>query len=205
MADVIRDGMVVSLAYTLKLKDGESVDSASVEDPLEYLHGHENIVPGLEKELTGLKVGDKKDVVVSPTEGYGEYDPEDVETMDRSAIPQDYPVEVGMMIAVETDEGEILEATIREIKGKDVTLDFNPPLAGETLYFSIEIVGIREATEEELENGFIGDDFDDEDDFYDEDDLDVEFDDELDGEFDEMLEDDEDDGSPSTNNRPRAN
>ncbi len=198
MVDMIQDGAVVSLEYTLKLQNGEVIDYSEVDEPLEYLHGADNIIPGLEKELTGLQVGDAKDVRVSPAEGYGEYDPEDVEVVERKLLPRNIEMKLGMVLAIRDDDGNMSEAYVREIAPESVTLDFNHPLAGQPLFFSVKVIGLRDATPEELEHGHPhGVDFDeDEEDFEDEDDEDFEFEmeefddeDEDDDDFDEEIED----------------
>ncbi|MBX3065830.1 MAG: peptidylprolyl isomerase [Anaerolineae bacterium] len=190
MTDVVKDGMVVSIAYTLRLANGELVDASPEDDPLEYLHGADNIVPGLEHELDGLKVGDKKEVEVAPADGYGEYDPEYVEVVDRADLPKDLMLTLGMTIAVTDEEGFLEEAIVREISKDQVKLDFNHPLAGQKLHFSVEVVGIREADEEELDHGhphsLLMDE--DEDEFYDED---LDEDDDFDYEDDEDEDEDE--------------
>ncbi len=192
MADVVQDGTVVSLAYTLRLANGEVIDYSETDDPLEYLHGAENIIPGLERELTGLHVGDSKDVEVEPADGYGTYDPTDVEVVERTMLPKNMQLKLGMVLAITDDEGNLSEAVVREMSAKDVTLDFNHPLAGQKLFFSVQVIGVREASEEELAHGHPhgahgDDDFDDED--FDDEDL-LEFDEE---DFEDDEEDFEDD------------
>jgi FKBP-type peptidyl-prolyl cis-trans isomerase SlyD len=181
MANVVQDKMVISLAYTLKLANGEVIDYSEAGEPLEYLHGAGNIIPGLERALVGMKVGDSKDVEILPEEGYGEYDPDDIEEIDIQEFPPDFPMELGAEVPVSDEEGNMLIAYVREITADHVTLDFNHLLAGKKLFFSVEIVGVRDATEEELEHGHphgfddeydeYEEDFDDDDDFEDEDDL----------------------------------
>ncbi len=189
MVDVVQDGAVVSLAYTLRLSNGEVIDYSEAEDPLEYLHGAENIIPGLERELSGLHVGDSKEVELAPDDGYGAYDPEEVEVVERTLLPKDLQLKLGMVLAISDDQGNLSEAYVREIGPKNVTLDFNHPLAGQRLFFSVQVLGIREASEEELAHGHPHgpnghddfdefDEFDDEDDFDDEDFEDDDFDDE---------------------------
>jgi FKBP-type peptidyl-prolyl cis-trans isomerase SlyD len=220
MAEVVQKGKVVSLAYTLRLANGEMIDHFEADDPLEYLHGAENIVPGLERELTGLRVGDTKEVEVAPVDGYGVYDPDDVEVIERSALPKNLPLKLGMVLGITDDEGNMSEAVVREISAKAVTLDFNHPLAGQKLFFSVEVLDVRDATEDELAHGHphgddgldefdefeeLGDDdFEDLLDFDDEefDEEDFEDDDEDDDDFDDLedFEEDEDD-SPSRRTR----
>lgn len=178
MTDIIGNGKVVSLSYTLRLNNGEVVDYTEAGEPLEYLHGAENIVPGLERALEGLKVGDTRDVEVPPEDGYGAYSAEDIEVVERSQFPADLPIEVGLALELYDDEGDSMEAYVREVGDKHVTLDFNHPLAGETLHFAVEVLAIRPATDEELDHGHPhgmydedeDEDFEDDDDLEDEDD-----------------------------------
>lgn len=187
MTDIVQDGKVVSLAYTLRLTNGEVIDFSDANEPLEYLHGAANIVPGLERALTGLQIGQSKEVEVAPADGYGAYDPEEVEVVEREQLPKEFPLELGMTLAVSDDEGNLEEAYVREIGPNSVTLDYNHPLAGQALLFSVEVVDVREATAEELEHGhphgLEEEDYEDEDD---------DFDDLLDYDDDEDLEDEED-------------
>jgi FKBP-type peptidyl-prolyl cis-trans isomerase SlyD len=175
MANVVQDRMVISLAYTLKLANGDVIDYSEAGDPLEYLHGAGNIIPGLERALNGLRIGDSKDVEIPPEDGYGHYDPDDIEEIDIQDLPDDFPMELGAEVPVSDEEGNMLVAYVREITADHVTLDFNHPLAGQRLFFSVEVVDVRDATEEELEHGHphgFDDEYDDdEDDFEDEDDF----------------------------------
>ena len=148
----ITDGMVVSLNYVLTV-DGEQLAKTEAGDPMEYLHGAEEILPGLEAALTDKQVGDKFSVTLTPEEGYGDYEEEDVEEIDRADIPNADELEVGMGVEVEDEDGYAYRAMVLEIGPKIVTLDFNPPLAGKTLTYDVEVVGVREATAEELEHG----------------------------------------------------
>src|SRR5260221_13906887 len=125
MVDLVKDGAVVSLSYTLKLANGDVVDYSEADDPLEYLHGAENIIPGLEQQLVGLKVGDEKNVELAPTEGYGVYDPEDVEVVERKELPKDLQLKLGMVLAISDEDGGLSEAFVREITPNEVKLDSN--------------------------------------------------------------------------------
>jgi FKBP-type peptidyl-prolyl cis-trans isomerase SlyD len=189
MPDTIQNNVVVALAYTLKLENGEVVDESDAEDPLEYLHGAGNIIPGLERELSGMRVGEIKSVQVSAAEGYGEYDPEDTEVMLRSDLPDDMPLTVGTVVVLTDSEENYTEAVIREVSAESITLDYNHPLAGKTLFFDVEVLSLREATPEEIAHGHVhgsDDDFDDEYDFEDDDFEDDDF------EEDDFEDDDED-------------
>ena len=148
----VADDVVVLIEYKLTV-EGEIVDSSEEEGPLEYLHGHRNIVSGLEAALAGKKTGDSVEVSVSPEQGYGEYDDEAVAFVPREEIPAGVPLEKGVEIVMEDDDGEEMSAVIVWVGADEVQLDFNHPLAGRTLEFEVKVVGLRAATEDELEHG----------------------------------------------------
>lgn len=151
---VVADGLVVSLAYVLRLDDGEEIDSAEGDDPLVYLHGAGNIISGLEEALTGLKVGDARKVSVSPGDAYGDVDPDAYELVPYDAFPEDVDLEEGMGLRmVDNSTGQQMEAYISELRDDGALLDMNHPLAGETLHFDVEIVGLRRATSDEIAHG----------------------------------------------------
>jgi FKBP-type peptidyl-prolyl cis-trans isomerase SlyD len=150
----IADGVVVNLAYILEV-DGQVVAQTEADDALEYLHGAQNIVPGLEAALAGKKVGDKMSVTLAPEDAYGEYDPDDVDELPREDLAHMTDLETGMAIEVEDEEGDVYVAFVREITPETVTIDFNPPLAGKTLTYHVEVLSVREATEEEITHGHV--------------------------------------------------
>jgi FKBP-type peptidyl-prolyl cis-trans isomerase SlyD len=166
MAVTIQDNMVVSLAYSLTA-DGEIIERATAEEPLDYLHGAENIVPGLEKALSGKTIGDRFTITLQPGEAYGEYDESDLETVAKDDIPDVEQLEPGMVVVLEDEEGYIFDAIVREIDSNSVILDFNPPLAGKVITYDVEVLAIRDAEEEELAAGqpygFDDEDYDDDD------------------------------------------
>ncbi len=149
---IVAKDVVVGLAYTLYVENAVE-DSAPAADPLEYLHGHGNLISGLEKALEGMKVGETKKVIVEPEEAYGEYDPENVIALDRSMFPEGFPIEKGRMVPLEDDQGNHLHSYITDWTDDSVTLDLNPPMAGKTLVFECEIVSLRPGTDEEIEAG----------------------------------------------------
>jgi len=151
--DTIADGVVAIIHYTLKNDAGEVLDSSEGGDPLPYLHGASNIVPGLEKELTGLSVGDKKDVDVAPEEGYGLPNPAMIQDVPREAFPEDAEVEPGVQFLMQGEQGQPIPIWISAVEGDVVTIDANHPLAGQTLHFAIEVAGVRPATEQEQSQG----------------------------------------------------
>jgi FKBP-type peptidyl-prolyl cis-trans isomerase SlyD len=145
---------VVSIHYTLKGDAGEVIDSSVGGEPLAYLHGHGNLVPGLERELTGKSAGDKLQVKIPPADGYGEYDEKLVQRVPRRALKGVANVKIGMRLHAQTDHGP-KPVTVTRITGDMVTLDGNHPLAGKNLNFEVEIAAVRPATEEELSHGHV--------------------------------------------------
>jgi len=150
---ITRDS-VVTIHYTLKDDDGAVIDSSAAGEPLAYLHGHGNIVPGLERELTGRNAGDKVSVRVAPAEGYGEYDQRLVQSVPRRALHGIKDVQPGMHLRAQTEQGP-RAITVTRVAGDMVTLDGNHPLAGKHLNFDIQIEEVRPATEEELSHGHV--------------------------------------------------
>jgi len=149
----IAKNTVVSLAYTLTV-DGVLTEDATVDAPFEYLHGFQNIIPGLEQALEGKAVGDKFDIVVHPADGYGEYNDEDVDVINKADLPGAETFEEGMVVMLEDEDGDLFEAIVQEVNGDSLKLDFNHPLAGKVLNYSVEVVGMREATADELKAGY---------------------------------------------------
>jgi FKBP-type peptidyl-prolyl cis-trans isomerase SlyD len=147
----IVDESVVSIHFTLKDDDGTVIDTSSGSEPLVYMHGQQNIIPGLEEALAGRKVGDKFQVIIPPEKGYGERDEALVQRVPRSQFPEG-EIEPGMQFQVGSNGGPMV-ITVIEIDDKDVVIDGNSELAGETLHFDIEVAEVREATKEELEHG----------------------------------------------------
>lgn len=151
----VADRLVVSLAYLLQDSEGAVIDSADESEPLQYIHGFGQIIPGLERCLYGMALGEVKDVIVEPGEAYGEYDPEAYELVSLEWFSGGDSLEEGMSVELEDDAGEVIEAHVAEIRNDGVLLDFNHPLAGETLYFQVKIADLRQATAEELEHGHV--------------------------------------------------
>jgi FKBP-type peptidyl-prolyl cis-trans isomerase SlyD len=148
--DIVQNGKVVSIHYTLQ-SNGETVENTEADSPLEYLHGAENIVPGLETALNGKRVGDKFNVTLEAEDAYGEYDEEAFETVARADLPDE--VEIGMELLLEDEDGDMFEVIVSEITDDSVVLDFNAPLAGMRVTFNGEIVAIRDADADELDHG----------------------------------------------------
>lgn len=155
----VTDNMVVTLAYNLYSDQDELLDSSEEYGPLEYIHGHGQILVGLEQAVSGMKVGEHKTILIPPDEGYGERLDIPLELVPRELFPDDYELEIGMEVELtELETEEELVAWITDIRDGDIYLDFNHPLAGETLLFEVEVLKIRPVTEEELAHGHVHDD-----------------------------------------------
>ena len=145
---------VVTLNYTLTDNDGNVIDQSN-DGSFAYLHGASNIIPGLENALSGKAKGDALDVAVEPAEGYGERDPQKTQAVPREMFPADTEIEVGMQFHAQGPNGETLVVMVEEVSDDTVTVDGNHPLAGMPLNFKVEIMDVREATDEEIEHGHV--------------------------------------------------
>ncbi len=148
----IDQNTVVSIHYTLTNTDGNVMDSSVGQQPLAYLHGASNIIPGLENALTGKAAGETLQVTVSPEQGYGEVREEMIQSVDRANFSGVDEIEVGMQFMAQTPWGE-QPVMVIAVEGDSITLDGNHPLAGQTLNFDVEVVEVRAATEAEIEAG----------------------------------------------------
>ena len=146
-------GMVVFFHYTLTNDAGEKIDTSRGREPVPYLHGAENIVPGLEKHLEGAVVGAKIEAVVAPEEGYGTRDPEWPQPVERTQFPDNVDLQVGMAFVAQGPEGQRMQMRIVAMDDTTVMVDANHPLADMTLHFDVEIVSLRDASDEEKQHG----------------------------------------------------
>jgi FKBP-type peptidyl-prolyl cis-trans isomerase SlyD len=155
MSDLtVQDGRVVLIHYVLKDDEGDVLDQSDAE-PLAYLHGAQNIVPGLERALTGKKAGDEVHADIPPADAYGELKADAYESVHRSAFPKGMEVEVGMPVHAQGSDGKPMVLWIHEVEGARVTVTTNHPLAGRTLHFDVRIDEVREASAEELAHGHV--------------------------------------------------
>lgn len=150
----IADQKVAVIHYKLTDSEGQVIDSSEGQEPMPYLHGAANLVPGLEKELTGKTAGDKISAVIAPEDGYGHKDSAMIQELPSSSFGGVEEIKVGMEFHAETENGmQVVE--VIEVSDDTVTIDGNHPLAGVELHFDIEIIEVRDATEDELEHGHI--------------------------------------------------
>lgn len=150
----IENEKVVSINYTLKDDSGTILDSSEGREPLAYIHGMGNIIPGLESQLTGKSVGDSLKVSVAPADGYGEFDLAQVVQVSRSQFEGVPELKVGMQFTASSQEGHQV-VTITNIENDTVTVDGNHPLAGKTLHFDVTVMDIRNASADELSHGHV--------------------------------------------------
>jgi FKBP-type peptidyl-prolyl cis-trans isomerase 2 len=144
-ANVIKDGSVVSLQYTLSGEDGKPIESNKGKEPIKYTQGSHQIVPGLEKELAGMKVGEEKRVKVTPEEGYGPVDPKGFQEFPKDKIPSE-GLKVGAILMAAGPRGQQVPVRVHEIKEKTVILDLNHPMAGKTLVFDVKVLDVQPAS-----------------------------------------------------------
>ena len=150
----VRKDTVVTLNYTVALDNGEVIDSSAEGAPLQYVHGQHNIIPGLEKALDGMESGESAEVTITPEEAYGERVEDAASWYPRDAFPVE-DLEPGMAFQVEDEEGDRVMIFIEKVEEERVLVDYNHPLAGETLHFDVTVLDVRPATPEELAHGHV--------------------------------------------------
>ena len=151
----ISNDHVIEIHYTLTLENGEIVDSTDGLRPLAYIHGKKNIMPGLEKALTGKKSGDVFKAIVPPEEGYGPKNPDLIHSITKDKFRNEEDIQIGSQFKVPNENGQMMMLQIVAIDGDQVTLDANHPLAGVNLHFNISVESVRPATDEELAHGHL--------------------------------------------------
>jgi len=150
----ITKNVVALIHYTLKDETGEVIDKSEEGTPMPYLHGHGNLIPGLESELEGKELGDKLSARIEPKDAYGDRNDEMVQDVPRTQLPEDVDIQPGMQFQAQSEEGAHV-VTVVGVEDGQVRLDGNHPLAGVTLNFDVEIAEVREASPEELEHGHV--------------------------------------------------
>jgi FKBP-type peptidyl-prolyl cis-trans isomerase SlyD len=151
----LKENQVVSINFTLKDNDGNIIQATTKEEPFSFLSGNEQILPKLEENIGGMLIGSKKTVVLDPENAYGNFSESAVRTVNKSEFPEGTELKVGMGYYADTPDGKQLPFTIKNIEGENITLDFNHPLAGKTLTFEVELLNLRDATQEELSHGHV--------------------------------------------------
>jgi len=149
----IEENKVVSIEYTVKdAATGEVIDSNVGQQPLEFITGKQQIIPGLEKKIKEMSAGESGDILVKAEEAYGQKDESAVQTLPREQF-EGIDLQKGMTLYGQGENGETVQVTVKDFNDENVTIDFNHPLAGKDLMFSVKIVGVRDATPEEVMTG----------------------------------------------------
>ena len=152
----IQDDTVVSLEYTLQV-EGEIVDSTGEDEHIQFIQGYGQIIPGLERQLYGMSSGESKEVTVPPEEAYGVLDEDALGTVPRDEFPPDMPLEKGVGLQLRDQDGEVFDAYVESVGKKTVEINLNHPLAGKELLFSVRVLDLRTATEDEIAHGPVHD------------------------------------------------
>ncbi len=151
----VEKNKVVTIHYTLTNDEGKILDSSEGKNPLKYLHGNKNLIEGLEKELLGKKIGDKLHVVIEPAEAYGEKREDLIQEVPREAFQGVEDIQVGMQFNAQAPDGSTYVVTVTNVGEEKVTIDANHDLAGQRLTFDVEVIDIRNATDEEIAHGHV--------------------------------------------------
>jgi FKBP-type peptidyl-prolyl cis-trans isomerase SlyD len=151
---MVADDVVVSMDYILTV-EGKTVDSSTGAEPIQFIQGKGQIVPGLEIALYGMAVGESKQVSVAPAEGYGDEDPQAIAEVPSKEFPSEIPLMQGVELQIKNSDGEVLQAYVEAVQGDMVRLNFNHPLAGKELLFDVTIAALRHPTPEELDHGHV--------------------------------------------------
>ncbi len=154
MTATIGKHSVVEIHYTLKNAEGDILDSSAGGAPLMYLHGTHGLIPGLEQELDGKAVGATFNAIIPPALAYGEINPDLIHTLDKSMFRGVDKIEPGMVFTAQGEHGH-QHITVKSVEGDQVTIDGNHEMAGKTLHFDVEVISIRDATEEEIDHGHV--------------------------------------------------
>ncbi len=138
----VKAGDTVAIHYTGTLTDGSIFDSSDGRDPLEFVVGSGQIIPGLDKAMPDMAVGEKKTVIVPADEAYGVMDPQAMQAVPRTEIPDDVPLDLGTQLQLQTPEGQMIQVVVAQVTEDEVVLDANHPLAGKDLTFAFEVISI---------------------------------------------------------------
>ncbi len=155
MSESIQNGKVVSFSYVLKDEDGNIIEQTAAGDSMDYLHGNQNIIPGLENAMNGMKIGEMKNVKVKAADAYGEFNEELMFKVPLANFPAGQNIEAGMEFQSSNEDGSVMVIKVKEVEGDNAIVDANHPMAGMNLEFDITIKHIRTATSQELQHGHV--------------------------------------------------
>jgi FKBP-type peptidyl-prolyl cis-trans isomerase SlyD len=150
--DLVTQDVIVSMAYELNV-DGKIEEAYDASNPIIFIYGHENIIPGLENQIRNMKIGDSKDITVPAEEAYGEVVEEAIIDVPREQFATNIPLQIGTILEVKDEQGNPMTAHISTVTDELITLDFNHPMAGKILSFKIKIIDLRAGSAEEIKAG----------------------------------------------------
>ncbi len=151
----LKENQVVAINFTLMDKEGKIIEATTKDDPFLFISGNEQILPKLEENIGEMLIGSKRTVVLEPENAYGKFSDSAIQIVNRSEFPEGTELKIGMGYYADTPDGRQMPFTIKSVEGDNVTLDFNHPLAGQTLTFEVELLNLRDATPEELSHGHV--------------------------------------------------
>lgn len=151
----LKSNQVITVNFILKDSDGNVIEATTKERPFSFISGGNQILPKLEENIGQMLIGSKRTVVLAPDEAYGEYDDSAIQHVNRSEFPEEAEIEAGMSFVADSPDGQQLPFVIKSVEGEEIVIDFNHPLAGQTLTFDVELLSLRDATIEELSHGHV--------------------------------------------------
>lgn len=151
----IAPNKVVTMNFTLKDDEGNILDTTESGEPFSYLSGNDMVLPKLEEAVSGMIMGTKKNIKLTASDGYGDYNEQVVQVVGRENFPQDFELEIGMSYMASAPDGAQMPFVITNVEGEEITIDFNHPFAGKNLIFDVELLDVRDATAEELSHGHV--------------------------------------------------
>ncbi len=151
----LKKDQVVTVNFTLKDEGGNVIEATTKEQPFAFISGAQQILPKLESSIGEMIIGGNKEVVLQPEEAYGNYEKDALQVVNRSEFPEGTKIEEGMEYIADTPNGGQMPFVIKNVDGDNITLDFNHPLAGKALTFEVELLDLRDATDEELSHGHV--------------------------------------------------
>jgi len=151
----LKSNQVITINFILKDTDGNIIEATTTDNPFSFISGGQQILPKLEENILSMLIGSKRTVVLEPEEAYGVYDDSALQHVNRSEFPEDTDLQEGMSFVADAPDGQQLPFVIKSVDGENITIDFNHPLAGQTLTFDVELLSLRDATLEELSHGHV--------------------------------------------------
>ena len=151
----LKSNQVITINFILKDTEGNIIEATTTDNPFSFISGGQQILPKLEENILSMLIGSKRTVILEPEEAYGVYDDSALQHVNRSEFPEDTDLQEGITFVADAPDGQQLPFVIKSVDGENITIDFNHPLAGQTLTFDVELLTLRDATIEELSHGHV--------------------------------------------------